>query len=289
MDDVVVPTFLIGGAPKAGTTSLYEYLSQHPDVCMSARKETGVFMENYDRGLRWLSETYYRHYDGEHAVGEASAGVMQKEECARRIHDTLPEVKLIFLLRGPVERIYSHYRFLRGVDGLEEWRGIDGTESFSELIRAEGTEWRRVHLDLGMYYKHLTRFEQFFSREQMLVLLFRDLCESPNQLVEQCYEFVGVEASFAPRVDRRHNVSHEPRSQGLYRFLEGAWSSAKEYLDVYSAKRMSSLRRTVKRVLTQETKSDSMDETDREYLRRIYAEPNRKLEEWLGRDLSHWH
>ena len=51
--DIVVPTFLIGGAPKAGTTSLYHYLDQHPDVCMSARKETGVFMENYDKGVEW--------------------------------------------------------------------------------------------------------------------------------------------------------------------------------------------------------------------------------------------
>ena len=77
--DIVTPTFILGGAPKAGTTSLYHYLDQHPEVCMSARKETSVFIDN--KGLEWLSENYYQHYAGEPAVGEASAGTLGGPGC----------------------------------------------------------------------------------------------------------------------------------------------------------------------------------------------------------------
>jgi hypothetical protein len=107
------PTLFICGAPRSGTTSLYRYLRQHPDVCMSQRKETGVFLENYDKGLEWLAENYLTHYDGESVVGEATTGHMQHPPSARRMAEAIPETRLIFILRDPVERIFSHYRFHR--------------------------------------------------------------------------------------------------------------------------------------------------------------------------------
>jgi len=146
---LVVPTFLVGGAPKAGTTSLYHYLRQHPDVCMSARKETGVFMKNYDKGLEWLSETHYQHYEEETAVGEGSAGVLRLPECAERIHDAIPSVKLIFVLREPIERLYSHFSFLQSA------RSIDESWSFSEFTRSDH-HLRDNLIDQGFYYKHLS-------------------------------------------------------------------------------------------------------------------------------------
>ncbi|MCS3628953.1 hypothetical protein GGP53_002832 [Salinibacter ruber] len=287
MEEIVTPTFLLGGAPKAGTTSLYEYLSQHPDICMSARKETGVFMENYDKGLQWLSETHYRHCSDERAVGEASAGVMQIPECAGRIHNTLPNVRLIFVLRDPVERIFSHYWFLRGVGGLNEWEDIDDTVSFSELIRAEGTEWRRTHIDLGMYHKHLTRFAEYFEREQMLILLFGDLKEDPSSVMERIFRFVGVDPSFEPDLEV-HNPSRSPRFKRLHRIATSVWSKVRQHLDIYLVNKTRSVRRTVKQMLTEESDRGGIPSEDKKYLREIYAEPNRRLEEWLGEDLSHW-
>jgi len=275
---IVKPSFIIGGAPKAGTTSLYRYLDQHPEVCMSARKETSVFIDN--KSLEWLSDNYYRHYDGEPAVGEASAGSLGNPAVPERIHAALPEVRLIFILRDPVERIHSHFAFLQGA------QSIDPEVSFSSFIRSE-VEWRDTLLDLGRYHQHLTRYERYFDREQMLVLLFQDLTSNTDQLVNEVYRFVGVDPSFQPDLGK-HNPTREPRFPGLHRVLTRAWMTVREYVDVYLANRTRSLRRVVKQVVTKESESRSMTPEDQAYLRDLYAEPNRKLEQWLGRDLSHW-
>jgi len=285
MQEIVIPTFILGGAPKAGTTSLYRYLQQHPQVCMSARKETGVFID--DKGLEWLSETHYRHYEGEPAVGEASAGTLGNPEVPERVYDALPDVKLIFVLRDPIERLFSHYRFLRGVGGLEEWEGIDDTVSFSELIRAEGTEWRETHIDLGMYHKHLSRFEQYFDRGQMHILLFDDLKTTLMEVVDRIFRFVGVDPSFQPDLEV-HNASLSPRFESLYRVATNIWSTVKQRLDISLVNKTRPARQAVKQFLTEEASHEGIPLDDREYLREIYAEPNRRLEEWLGRDLSHW-
>jgi len=271
MSDLVTPTFIVGGAPKAGTTSPYHYLDQHPQVCMSARKETSVFIDN--KGLEWLSETHYRHCDGEPAVGEASAGTLGHPDVAERVYDALPGMKLIFVLRDPVERIFSHYRFLRGVGGLSEW-SVDETASFSELIRAKGTDWRKTHIDLGRYYKHLTRFEQYFDREQMLVLLFDDLREDTPSVVERVYRFVEADPSFQPDLEV-NNPTRDPRFDGLHRTLTRAWTFLKERLDVYLVDRTRPFRRAVKRLLTEEVDREALSKKDEQYLRDIYRTPNR--------------
>lgn len=276
--EIVTPTFVLGGAPKAGTTSVYHYLDQHPQVCMSARKETSVFID--DRSLEWLSENYYRHYDGEPAVGEASAGTLGAPEVTQRVHETLPEVQLIFVLRDPVERLYSHFTFLQGE------QAIDPDTSFSRLIRSE-TDWRNTLIDLGRYHKHLTRFEKYFDRDQMLVLLFDDLKADTEAFMKRIFRFIEVDSSFRPSLGVQ-NPTREPRFPRVHRVLTEMWTSVREHVDVYAANYTRPLRRVIKRLVTKETDRPPMSATDRAYLQRIYHEPNQQLESWLGQDLSHW-
>ncbi|WP_263808702.1 sulfotransferase domain-containing protein [Salinibacter sp.] len=276
--EIVTPTFVLGGAPKAGTTSVYHYLDQHPQVCMSARKETSVFID--DRSLEWLSENYYRHYDGEPAVGEASAGTLGAPEVTQRVHETLPEVQLIFVLRDPVDRLYSHFTFLQGE------QAIDPDTSFSRLIRSE-TDWRNTLIDLGRYHKHLTRFEKYFDRDQMLVLLFDDLKADTEAFMKRIFRFIEVDSSFRPSLGVQ-NPTREPRFPRVHRVLTEIWSSVREHVDVYAANYTRPLRRVIKRLVTKETDRPPMSATDRAYLQRIYHEPNQQLESWLGQDLSHW-
>lgn len=276
--DIVTPTFIIGGAPRAGTTSLYHYLEQHPQVCMSARKETSVFID--DRSLKWLSANYYRHYDGEPAVGEASAGTLGNPAVAERVYDALPDAQLVFVLRDPVERLHSHYAYLKGK------QEINDDVSFSNFIRSE-SDWRDALIDLGRYHDHLTRFTEYFDRGQMLILLFGRLTSAPADVVKHVYRFVGVDPSFQPDLDV-HNPTRTPRYDGLHRLLVRAWERVRGHLDVYLRNRMRPLRQRVKQWVTEEADRTSMSSADRAYLRRLYREPNRRLEQWLGRDLSHW-
>ncbi|WP_263784445.1 sulfotransferase domain-containing protein [Salinibacter grassmerensis] len=276
--EIVTPTFILGGTPKAGTTSVYHYLDQHPQVCMSARKETSVFID--DKSLEWLFENYYRHYDGERAVGEASAGTLGNPAVAERVYGALPDVQLIFVLRDPVDRLYSHFTF------LQSSRAIDPDRSFSEFIRSE-TEWRTTLIDLGRYHRHLSRFEKYFDRDQMLVLLFEDLKTDAEEFMESVYRFIGVEPSFRPSFDVQ-NQTRRPRFNGVYRLLSKIWASVQERVSVYAVKHTQPLRRAVKRLVTEEAERPPMTEADKRYLQDIYHEPNRKIEGWLGQDLSHW-
>jgi hypothetical protein len=278
MTEIVTPTFIIGGAPKAGTTSLYHYLDQHPQVCMSARKETSVFIDG--KSLRWLSENYYRHYNGEKAVGEASAGTLGNPEVTQRISRVLPEVQFIFILRDPVERLYSHFTFLQGV------QAISPETSFSSFIRSQG-DWRDTLIDLGRYHKHLTRFEEYFDREQMLVLLFKDLTSDPVGFAERVYRYIRVNPTFQPDIEVR-NPTREPRFPMVHRLLSRVWESARDHVDVYFRNQTRPIRRAIKQLVMKEAERSSMDSEDQTYLRDIYRSPNRKLEEWMGNDLSHW-
>jgi hypothetical protein len=245
---------------------------------MSARKETSVFID--DRSLEWLSENYYRHYDGEPAVGEASAGTLGAPEVTQRVHETLPEVQLIFVLRDPVERLYSHFTFLQGE------QAIDPDTSFSRLIRSE-TDWRNTLIDLGRYHKHLTRFEKYFDRDQMLVLLFDDLKADTEAFMKRIFRFIEVDSSFRPSLGVQ-NPTREPRFPRVHRVLTEIWTSVREHVDVYAANYTRPLRHVIKRLVTKETDRPPMSATDRAYLQRIYHEPNQQLESWLGQDLSHW-
>jgi len=157
--------FSICGAPKAGTTSLHQYLGAHPKICMSDPKETDFFQHHYDRGWEWF-ESCFSSSEGECVFGESSPGNMIHPNAARRIAEHRPDARLIFILRDPVERAYSQhlYSVMLGTKA--------SSTSFSELIRRERSEWGRRVLELGQYYNQLLRFEKHFPRDQLWVGLF---------------------------------------------------------------------------------------------------------------------
>ncbi|WP_259134291.1 sulfotransferase family protein [Salinibacter ruber] len=276
------PNLFICGAPRAGTTTLYRALRQHPDVCMSQRKETGVFLENYDKGLDWLADNYLSHYEGESVTGEATTGHMQHPPSARRMAETVPEARLAFILRDPVERVHSHYRFHRqsGQLGPEE--------DFSTLIRDESSEWRQIQLDNGRYHKHLTRFESHFDRSQMKVLLLDDLKSDAPAVANELYEFAGVDPSFEPDLSRAHNEGRMPKYEGLYRAVQACWQPVRDRLGIDVLDATQTVRDWVRDQLTNASARSEMRPADRKYLQALYRAPNRRLEKWLGTELSDW-
>ncbi len=276
------PTLFICGAPRAGTTTLYRALRQHPDVCMSQRKETGVFLENYDKGLSWVVENYLTHYEGELITGEATTGHMQHPSSAQRMAKTVPDARLIFILRDPVERIHSHYRFHRqsGQLGPED--------DFSRLIRDESSEWRHIQIDNGRYHKHLTRFESHFDRSQMKVFLLDDLKSDARDVAHELYEFAEVYSSFTPDLSRAHNAGGMPKYEGVYRAVQACWQPVRERFGIGVLDATQTLRDWVRDQLTDASARSEMLPADRKYLRDVYRSPNRRLEEWLGTELSLW-
>ena len=240
MSNRVLPTFFLCGAPKAGTTSLYEYCAEHPEVCMSRPKETGFFFENYEKGIDWFSETHFSHYQGEEAIGEASAGNMMHREVAPRIRKHCPGARLIFVLRDPVERIWSHYRFDINVGSLPP------TADFSELIRDKSSEWRQIMIELGMYRDQLENYAEHFDREQMRIFLFRDFVEDTDRVVRCLFEFIGVDPEADINTGETHNETSHLKNAALYRLLYQVWDPLKKALPETALKQLKGLRSGVR-------------------------------------------
>jgi hypothetical protein len=277
-----LPTFLICGAPKAGTTALYEYLRQHPDVLMSTPKETGFFHENHHRGVEWF-RSHFDDWEGETAIGEASVMTMPTPGAEERVAKLIPDARLIFLLRDPVERAYSDYLF----NVQQGW--IPPDVSFGRIIRDEvdvqGYSGEAL-INRGLYLKHLRRFREHFRRSQMRVLLSDDLKNQTTRVVRSVYAFIGVDEEFSPGTLNQHNTTSYMRYGNAYQALRAAWQPVKTVL--HDDGLVSTIRDRVRSFFFDGGRKPKMRPEDRAYLQERFRTPNAELAEWLDRDLSHW-
>jgi hypothetical protein len=279
---MTLPNFLICGAQKAGTTALYAYLKQHPDVFMSPTKEIAFFHkpENYQKGLEWFA-SHFEGHGGETAVGEASTRTMSMPEAPARVAKHLPEAKLIFVLRNPIDRAYSQYHFHIST-GKEE-----ADASFHEVIRDEQSAFRRIVIQRGMYAEQLARFDAHFDRSQMKIVLHEDLRERTTETVQEVYRFLGVDPTYEPQTEERHKVTRYPDSLGIYYWVRRLWQPMRQGVESRFPQATDALRQAVRKALFSKEKPQ-MREDDRAYLREVFAESNARLEARLERDLSHW-
>lgn len=182
---MVLPNFIFAGASKSGSSTLFEHIKQHPDICISSVKEPFFFDFNYRKGLEYY-ESLFLHHKGEKAVGEATVWYMSWQSVPKRMYDSLPDVKLLLVLRNPIERAFSNY--------LMDLRAGHYTpqQTFGHVIRNEknvkGIDRRIV--SGGFCYEHLKRFEKYFPQNQMLVVLYEDLKHNPQQVCSKVYSFL---------------------------------------------------------------------------------------------------
>jgi hypothetical protein len=203
--DPSLPTFIVIGSMKSGTTSLASYLGAHPGVFMTTPKEPQYFCDprNHQRGLEWYRSLFA---DGAHAAarGEASTHYSRALEYGgvpERMVSVVPNVRLLYLLREPIARIQSHYRSEAGRHG--EKRPID--EAVTDDPR---------YLDTSSYAAQLERYLEHFDPSQVLVLWSDDLQARRTQTVAEALEFLGVVPDLDAihgAVDREHNVTRRYR------------------------------------------------------------------------------
>ncbi len=273
----MLPNFFIVGAPKAGTTSLYHYLDQHPEVYMSPIKEPNYFAsevraenfgaEQQERIARDLEEQrryldgpmseqrfgalgldlddylkLFRNVRGQRAVGEASVCYLWSQSAAANISARVPEARILMILRDPAERAYSQYMQWVTKGAIRH----SFREQVERSLRHAGGKFEMMHpfLEMGLYYEQVKRYLDLFPRERVRVLFYEDYREDAARVVAEVLGFLDVDASFAPDLSRRH--------------LVGRWPGA------------------------------SMDAADRACLGDYYREDVRRLEALLDRNLSRW-
>lgn len=194
----MLPNFVIIGAMKAGTTSLYHYLRQHPEVFMPATKELHYFVaeKNWSRGPEWY-ERQFAGAGGAVAVGEASPDYAKFPEyrgVAQRLADALPHARIVYAVREPVERIRSHY--LHDVARGRERRPIE--------VAVPGNPH---YLAPSSYAMQIEQYLEHFPRERLLVIRSEDLRARREETMHRVHSFLGVDPGWsAPDQDREYNA-----------------------------------------------------------------------------------
>lgn len=219
-----LPDFVIVGAARCGTTSLYAYLREHPEVFMSPEKETDYFSlgdlppgdvpraaSAYRARDRAAYERLFAGARSARAVGEASPSYLFYPRSAERMRRAIPDAKVICILRDPVERAYSHFALARKM-------GFEREEDFEAAVALEDERWasdrsmRFTYTRASLYHDGLHAFLSRFPRERTLVLRFDELAADAAATMRSVYAFLGVDPSFTPDVAVVHNRSMLPRS-----------------------------------------------------------------------------
>jgi Sulfotransferase domain len=242
----VLPSFIIIGAQRAGTTSLFDYLCRHPDVAgptavnedIAWSKELHFFDDRFPRGLGWYRGLFplafrrrlARVRGGDFVAGEATPYYLFHPAVPERVAGTLPDVRLIALLRDPIERAYSHYQ-LAYRKGREQLSFEDALAAESERLAEDEphlhdphyrTRHHRHHsyLARGLYAEQLERWFAHFPREQLLVLQSEDFLARPAETYEEVLAFLGLRPWRLDHFEQHNRGSYAPIDPALRARLE---------------------------------------------------------------------
>lgn len=179
-----LPSFIVIGAMKCGTSSLYEYLSRHPHVEMSDPKEPSFFVHNRERSLEW----YKNRFQGNAPVrGEASTHYTKypiHKGVPERMHDLLPEAKLIYLVRPPIDRFLSHYVHNYVAEG--ERRSIEDT---LYPLRDDNP-----YLVYGKYYTQVEKYLDYYPKDKIFIIDSIKLKKRKREVLESVFDFLGLDS-----------------------------------------------------------------------------------------------
>ncbi|MEL6578221.1 MAG: sulfotransferase domain-containing protein [Cyanobacteria bacterium J06621_12] len=289
------PAFIIIGAAKSGTTSLYEYLCRHPQIYMSTPKEPDFFSvdANYEQGM----DSYYALFEpaqADQVCGEASttySRLHQHPQTVKRIHAALPQVKLIYIMRQPIDRAYSFYihRFKGAL-----YRPEQAVEDTFEATIKQQPEF----IESSYYLEQIEQYLKLFSRQSCLFLLMKDLIEQPGATLEQILTFIGVD----PQIDlvqQEQIIANKAGDYPEWYVKEQLLGSVKSIPGVQTLSELmpkqlkQGLYQLIKRQKYQDWQTNQflpppmLPETRTMLLDHFQAH-NKRLAEFLGRDLSHW-
>jgi hypothetical protein len=294
---MTMPNFLVIGAAKAGTTALYYYLKQHPQIYMSPEKEPKFFAlegdkldfrgpgdrENICKSAITDVETYRQLFKGvtdEVAIGEASPLYLYSPVAAERIKKYIPDAKLIAILRNPIERAYSGYI-------MHVREGRETAKDFAEALQEEEARIRNNwgwghYVKVGFYYTQLKRYLDLFDKEQIRVYLYEDLKAEPISLVQNTFKFLEVDDTFLPDISLKYNVAGVPKNDALKMLIKN-FNFVKPVINSLLPDK---LRHYVRSQVFQ--KPPLLSQDIRQNLVEVYREDILSLQNFLQRDLSHW-
>ena len=292
------PNFIIIGAMKAATTSLYTYLKQHPDIFMTKVKEPMFFnnfnqitdfkvLGNKSKKVNSLLDYFsmFSSVENESAIGEASPAYIYNEKAPYLIKEHLTDVKIIAILRQPTDRAYSNFLHTKRADR-------ENVNSFEQAIKIEkeriSDNWSPLYhyIQKGFYSVQLKRYYNLFPKENIKVYLFEDVVKNPKETLKDIFKFLNVDENIEIDVSKKSNVSGTPK--GILGFILKKMRyynlmpkfAISDYLPTFIISLL------FKSVYKDTEKLDSV--LRKELTDKYYREEILKLEKLIDKDLSNW-
>lgn len=301
-----LPNFIIIGAGKSGTTALHNYCNAHPQVFMTDVKETNFFelegkaihsdpindperLYHYPQSINnWEDyKALFKDVTDEIAYGETSPMYLYGERAPYHIKEKLPNVKLVAILREPIDRLYSRWLHL-----LRD--GNDPIGDFENAMDKSTIWWKRKDLvQEGFYYDHLSRYIETFPKSQLKVFLYDDLKADSAKVMHDLFEFIGVDPTFKPDLKREYNVSGKPKNTFIDSII-GTNSPLIKTAKYIAPSIVDILKSGPAHKALTEVRKKNMErpEISLDFKRQLYTSVYKnqvlKLEELIGRDLSKW-
>ena len=301
----LLPDFVVIGAGKSGTTSLDNYLSQHPDIFMSRIKEPDFFayemvdpstlsgrdVDHYHRSVTKIEDYLSLFSDAlpGQLKGETSNTCLSAPNAAERMKHYIPNAKLIAILRQPTSRLFSRYMHLERVNRLP-------SKSFTDVLDRDSIWWQRKDLiPEGYYARNLGRFYKLFPENNIKVLLSEDLRDNPEETMKEIFEFLGVNAGIEIDYSVEHNRSGIIKNRFYDRTI-GSNSVIKKLMKqvlpeefYFRITRSPRVKKITQGINNANLKHAALD-TDlyNRITEEIYGDEIRELEKLIGRDLSAW-
>jgi len=240
----VLPDYLLIGATRCGTTSLWTYLNRHPNILPAFKKEIHFFDFNFSKGVSWykahfplqitknISEKIRQHKT---ITGDATPYYIFHPHAPKRIFETVPDVKLVALLRNPIDRAYSHYsrNVRRNVESLSFEEAIENEEErlngeYEKSLRDERYYSRKLHafsyLSQGRYYEQLTKWYEMFPKDQFLILKSESFYANTESVYNELLGFLDIPRFTLNKFEvynfEKYNEMNEDTRENLRKYFE---------------------------------------------------------------------
>jgi hypothetical protein len=291
---MALPNFLCVGAQKAGTTTLYEILKQHPGIFLPDKvKETKFFVyeEKFEKGVQWYGKEFFSERKNQTAAGEVDPAMMFEEKSAQRIYDALgKEVKLIFIFRNPVSRAYSHY-LMSQRKGFEDLSFDEAIGKEAERLKSDPEKkFNYSYFARGYYSKQVDRFLKLFPEKNFLFLVFEDdFIKNRKATFDRIQDFLGVK-----KIDLNLDIRSNEAAATKSKLIHDLTRKKNPLKKIFGALVPKGLRKSLQRFISSKNTADIQNprldpKREKELIRQYFIEDIHKLEKMIHRDLSSWY
>jgi len=263
------PNFIIAGPPKSGTTSLQLYLNRHPDIFCYG--EIHFFSNNYEKGLKWY-EKHFDKWDQEKAVGEKSPSYFSDPNTPKRIKKDFPDIKLIFILRNPIDRAYSQY--WHEVRKVRE-EIIPFEKIVEKQMKRKTPDNKQNYIETSRYDTHIKKWLEYFPKKQMFFLTMNEL---NHEKLREVLSFLDVDETFEFGKLKKYNIGGSPRSKMLSKLYKNKFIQKMPYVSDFINRGLNMKR----------GRYPPIDINLRKRLIDYYKPFNESLEKTTGLDVTNW-